>query len=269
MFAPLILAASLLMEAPASVQAPVVDAARPVAAPAEITETIPLVFVPAAEVEQVLIGQPGSRDGKPSSQALLPPTLRGLSVDPSRNSLTLVGDRAGIDAVKGIIRLLDVPARRLNIELRFVRLPGGADAQGPAWRPVEDEELRDLEARPTVQVWTMPAVNNHAVTFRVPVGQDNLKQLTPRLNGDGTITLIVGRARAAEKPATDRPAKTLDDLDLQPAPMNGVSTNLRGLLALRRVSNGSVMGVAFPRGGVALLIRPTLIPAAPAPEIAR
>lgn len=265
MFAPLILAASLLADAPAPVKPADTAAAAPVSAPADRTETISLTYVSAGDVEQVLTGQTGSRNGGlGTGKVLIPPTVHAWSVEVSRNSLTLVGDREGIDAVKQIIRLLDVPARRLSIELRFVRLEAGADPLGLAARLVEADEVSQLASRPSVQLWTLPATNNRAMTFRTPAGSDDMEKITARINGDGSITLIVGTMEKIAGP----PAKRLDDLDVLPGPPDGAATTVHQLL-LRRVPSGQAMGVAYPRAGMALLIRPTLLPDSPAPEKAR
>jgi hypothetical protein len=253
----ILLAASLMADAPA---------------PADVTETVRLTFVAAGDVERLLHGsQPPSP--RAEQGGLIAPNIHAWSMDTRHNALTFTGSREGIDVVKSIIRLLDVPARGISVAVRFVPLPGGADPAGPAAKPVDEKEVAALEKQPAVQAWTMPSTNNLPIRFLWPASkEDQVLSITPRINGDGSVTLIIGPATRptsqSDIAGSDKVTK-LEDLKPVPSSNPGLVTNPGSGYSVRRVSSGQATAIAFPHRGYVMWIRPTLLPDDPAPGAAK
>ena len=88
------------------------------------------------------------------------------------------------------------------------------------------------------------------------VGQD----VTPRINGDGTITLIVTARLPTESQERKQGPSARDDRDGKAPCSVPEITTASVVIGMRRVASGQATAIALPRQGVALWIRPTLLP---------
>lgn len=232
------------------------------------TETFGLAFISAAEVEQALTG-PSISVGQPRSRSLMPRGVHAWSIDARGNTITLSGEPEGIEAVKQIIRMLDVPPRHLSVEVRFIPLSTPPRTEGALYTALNDAEAEALTAKSSSRKWLLPTSNNHPVHFQAPmlgpgepeVGQD----ITPRIGGDGTITVIVTAHIPPVSPIKKKGQDSLDDLDITAGSPIPQASNSSVVVGMRRLASGQATAIALPRQGVALWIRPTLLPEGKAP----
>jgi hypothetical protein len=190
---------------------------------ADKTVLIPLHHVSAGEVERSLtrgalrsgvVGTPIEQEGA----SLIPPGVTAWTVDERRNGLQVTGSEEGIRSLTQIIDLIDVPARRVRLSLRVVRL----DAPDLAWlkaEPLPDSllgrqsagfvvlptggQLAFLEAHEALAAADMNVASNLPLHLAWP---GNLNQppaptdVIPRVNGDGTVTLFFPRTGLSSAP---------------------------------------------------------------------
>jgi hypothetical protein len=191
-------------------------AAPPIGA-ADKTELISLTHISAAELDDLLStgrvgsipvvidGQPeGPPDAAPPKMNLVPAGIIAWAVDLRNNALSVSGDAESVQQLRRIIRLLDIPARRLRIFSRIVQLdvPTAAalrekadvvEQQGLKILVLPAAERAALDARPALQAATVDVSNNRRVYLRRAAGAWHpVREVTlqPRVNGDNTITLF-------------------------------------------------------------------------------
>lgn len=205
---------------------------------ADRTETIPLKFLSAPELEQWLtlsssfgryVGSyrgisyqepKPDADGKRAA-SMIPEGIDAWVADARKNTLTLTGSREAREQLKQVVRLLDVPARQVRVSVRLLKLEPAQVAELQA-RPnrvttgdvtylprLDAEDRKSLESRATVLTTTLNVANNRTIFLQIPAdaGQP-LRQaaLTPRVNGDGSVT-VIAPGLVLEKP--DRGAQAL------------------------------------------------------------
>ena len=200
--------------------------ATPVLA-ADRTEVIPLAFLSATELDQFMTsdtigtGVGGLRRGKgidgKDRLDLMPKGISAWAVDARKNAVSVSGSDEAIDQLKKIVRLLDIPARQIRISVRLVELsPAGAAALRA--RPdavagegvtsatlTSPEDRKPLEGLPALFTTTLQVSNNRKLHLRVPsaAGEDSRRaSLVPRVNGDGSIT-VIATALSNAKPDRD------------------------------------------------------------------
>lgn len=176
---------------------------------ADRTETIPLRFVRAAEVERMLLPEerPAGGGGLGGSKGLAPEGLVAWTANDAKNALTVTGSPQAIDALKKIVRLIDIPARQIHLEVRVLRLDAAGrkqlDELLPPVKFPHPETLRSaaLVGKQIEQVTggakvlaaaELPTANQHPFHVRwTEAAGEPAKHLalTPRLNGDGSLTL--------------------------------------------------------------------------------
>lgn len=227
------------------------------------TETIGLAFISATDVEQAFQERPlSARAARPRS--LMPAGVQAWSVDVRSNTVTVTGEPAGIEAFKEIVRLLDVTPRHLSLEVRFVPLDTPAKSDGALYSSLSDEEASGLAERSSSRAWRLPTSNNHPVHFQAPMlgpGEPEVAQdVTPRINGDGTITVIVSARIPTASPVRKDGQDSLDDRGIQVGSLIKDGPGLSAVIGMRRLSSGQATAIALPRQGMALWIRPTLLP---------
>ncbi len=159
--APLTVAAALLPNAHASAWP---STAEQTAAPVR-TERIALRFVSPSEVVAAL---------KASAAGALPPGAVELTPDDRDNTLSVRGSDAAIAKVKELVALLDVPARTVRVKLRVVR----------AWFVDDGKMQEDTLGTPVITT-----INNRTAAVSVSGRGGYTVALTPRVNGDDSITL--------------------------------------------------------------------------------
>jgi hypothetical protein len=151
----------------------------------EITREVPLQHVSpvwAAEAIQSI-----EKEGRPVKA--LPAGVSRIRAVPDRRSLVLTGTAAGIAAAVDLVRLVDVPPRhaRVTVRMDYVRV----DSRGRPHRTRSDSMLT--------------TINNYPA--RVSSVMDRtalLLEATPRLNGDGTITLTARLSADGSGPRGER-----------------------------------------------------------------
>jgi hypothetical protein len=228
--------------------------------PATRTETIQLIHFPAGKLATVgvleredLIG--GLIDGR--TRILLPDGIAAWTVDDSRNTVTLTGTDKAIQEFKNIVRLVDVPPAQIQVAVRVLQVQPAdlADVrfdlihnsvvsedgrhsdrtpEGLATGILDEKQAAALAARPATFATDVAVVNNGTLRLRVPrAGQPPAFSVTPRLNGDGTITLLMpfGEVKPAETPG-----------------------QYEGLFALHRLYVGQTILVFLKPPGLAVLV---------------
>jgi hypothetical protein len=145
-------------------------------------------------------------------RGLVPPGITAWSVDPAGNALQVTGDAAAIESLKKIVRLVDIPPARIRLTVRVMDLDtaawkalnwdtGANDVKEDPFTArvgvVPGEMPEALENSPALSVITMTVANNSPMHFQAPAAGDRpavSASITPRLNGDGTVTLFVPAA---------------------------------------------------------------------------
>ena len=235
------------------------------ALPAHAATQVRLQFISPSELEEMLrtwgtkrplaqAGQVKDAEGlgvEPggSVRGMVPEGITGLSADSRTRSLWVTGTEDAIQSLKNIVRLLDIPARRLQVALQVVR-PDAAALEGVKFLDVSgagsqvraatlsDAQAAKLTAGASLFSAELPGLNNRPVRFFPPAatGLGQCAAITARINGDGTITLIALTTGA-------------------PAGTPGSS----GPLALRRISSGET-ALVLTKDGTALLLRAEILP---------
>jgi hypothetical protein len=178
------------------------------AAAADTSASIPLRHVSAADALTLVMrstGQSGLR--APDSADTLPDGARTLSADGEQNALLVTGTDAGIEAVRNIVRLVDIPQQRVLLSVRAVdagaamltllRTQSGGAAEGGLHGAALDAKTRNaLIARGGPWSVTRNAFSNSPVYLRHPwhtlrVNGSPYGVVTARVNGDENITLLV------------------------------------------------------------------------------
>lgn len=173
------------------------------------SEAIPLTYLSAAELEDLLSPMP--RSDFPQNRKMrgtvgpgvIPRGITAWAVDPRKNALSVSGEADAVEEFKRLIRILDVPARRLRVSVRLVQLdaagaeplrknPNAQESNGLKLLLLSKEEKARLDAQPAVLAAEVNTSNNHRVYLRRPgaAGQpERPLALFPSVNGDNTITL--------------------------------------------------------------------------------
>jgi len=152
------------------------------ALPSEIARLLvsPNGFVAAGDV-------PGSApDGTPlPSAALLPSGIVSLAPDDAARVLRVQGTPAGIAALRGMVRLLDVPRARILLRVRVVREQMISST---------DTHANVSGGFPQILATARATTGNGVsvpVTLRALGVGEVVAVVRPRINGDGLVTLAV------------------------------------------------------------------------------
>jgi hypothetical protein len=212
-----------------------------VLADANRTERITLKFVAAGEIERVLLGDAapltngvGGGLGPGAKTGALPSGIVAFTADPETASITATGTPAGLDELKNILRLLDVPKRRIRWTIHALEpdenLRAAAVAAPELDRAQAEKLARDAEKVGALQFRSELIGANQLPVFLFPKssGTEGKLFLQARVNGDETVTLI----------------------------LHG---NDRRLMQTRRVPPGKA-ALFLPDGSTALLIQAELLP---------
>jgi hypothetical protein len=204
-------------------------------------------------------------------RSLVPDGITAWTVDPQRNTLAATGEPEAVEGLKRLLRLLDVPPRRVRLaarvlqldpealaglELHQLRLDVGIDPPGapPAGREAavlrtavlteaQAAALAARAARRFVET-EMTVVNNGSLRLEWPQAADRpsgFSAVVPRVNGDGTITVF---APVVLRPAADGKAAA------------------HSLFGVRRLASGQTALMVDERG-LAILVTAQLLPEAP------
>jgi hypothetical protein len=162
------------------------------------TEVIPLHFLQVSQFPQLLElrtdRQTTLRD------ALLPRGIVAWGTDTRANALSLTGTEDAVAQTKQVLRLLDIPPRRIRISFRTPRLDEatfkglgkGLELEGgPTVIHITDAGLQaTVKAAPGGPAASLVTSNNVPVRIRTRVDGPFIS-ITPRLNGDNTLALVI------------------------------------------------------------------------------
>jgi hypothetical protein len=189
----------------------------------------------------------------------MPPGIVALAADSAGGSLVISGEEAAINQVKSLIRILDVPPTRVAVSLYLLRVDAAALAGLPPLdQPPNGEAPRvrvgSLGPQPLATLLQRAAVvdhlelttgNNRPVRlFWRPSPAWQPVSVTPRVNGDGSITTLVPfrlTGTAEGKPVSE------------------------DVTALRRLSGSQALVAVSEVPGLAIVIRMSVQPARAAP----
>ncbi|HEU4752511.1 MAG TPA: secretin N-terminal domain-containing protein [Armatimonadota bacterium] len=178
------------------------------------TAEIPLHYAQALEVHRILgtwQPEPIRRSPHPEpaapvvSAGMMPAGIIAWSADPAANSLRFTGSPEALDRLREVIRLLDIRPRTVRLAVRAVRLDPLAEkkllAEGTLtggdglWLGgVEGKQLAELRRLPALAEIEQPVANNFFLGVRLPWRDGEppaVANLMPRLNGDGSVTLVL------------------------------------------------------------------------------
>lgn len=226
-----------------------------------IRESFPLRYVPATEFAQMLRPvDPVSGSGGLGSPAFVPKGLAAWTVDAVRNALVVVGEPAAIEQVRQYVRLIDVPPAEVELHFEVLRfepaklteiLAGRAAGEPHPDRVLRGADLLSAEmigslrkgATGIVLASQMAGSNNRPVHLQWERGAESVTaivELTPRVNGDRSVTLLSGNpsSRRAVGAPTGKP----------------VQNEALGL-TVHRLNRGDVLGLTTNRPNELLLIR--------------
>jgi hypothetical protein len=175
-------------------------AAVPSAAAEYRTEVIPLRYFQVSQFQEV-VAAPTFRGERrlPLKDALLPKGIIAWAADTRANSLAVTGTAEGLNSVKQVLRLLDIPPRQIRISVSTPRLDEGllkelqqttAPDEDGLWAiPLTDAAHQArVKAAPGGPSASLVTSNNAPMRMRIRGEDGPFVSLTPRLNGDNTIT---------------------------------------------------------------------------------
>jgi|GEM_PF-4442574 Type II secretory pathway, component PulD len=151
-------AATLLLVAPAFGQKPV-------------AVKIPLHHMQGADVIALLKQQSGNGNGwMPEGISAINPIEKG-------RALSVKGTPEGVELLKGLVSLLDVPTPQVRVALRVIQVTFGPNGK---------------KTETVLQQPTITTRQNQAAQVQVPGGQNReiVIKVTPRVLGDGRTTLV-------------------------------------------------------------------------------
>ncbi len=163
----------------------------PCAAAPPAPVAVPLKRALPSEIARLLLSPSGfvtnadgpaavASDGTPlPSAALLPPGIVSLAPDDDARVLRVQGTPEGIAALRNLVRLLDVPRAFVRLSVRLLRVQRGGARQVLA--SAEATTGNSVPVPVTLRIAEPSAV----------VG-DVIAVISPRINGDGSVTLAVG-----------------------------------------------------------------------------
>jgi hypothetical protein len=160
---------------------------------ADLTESIHLSYLSASDAEQLLL-----RSGT-KQQPLFPVGLHAWTIDGQANSLVFTGEPTAIDQMRRIIRLIDVPPRKIRLHVRVLKPDAaldplkarGKEAAGLVALGVTEEADRAVIEKTALVSDLHLAASTHAVLHLRPSGALQPLGLTPRINGDNSVTFVI------------------------------------------------------------------------------
>lgn len=144
----------------------------------------------------------------------IPRGVSAWTVDLGERGLHVTGTRDGIAELKKMIRLVDIPTVRIRLSVRQIDLQEAelfrwrsalAEAQGGGAFAglVTAQQVRELERLPARSRVTSPVANTRTLRIRHGEAGDTsvlLFSIQPRMNGDRTVTLLVGEQLQEKSP---------------------------------------------------------------------
>jgi type II/III secretion system protein len=177
---------------------------------------IPLHHLRVTEVERQLLpvddrrAMPGAL-GAPAERGLIPTGVTAWTADERRNAFEVTGTDEGIQAFKQIVQLLDVPSAQVRLSVRVLPLTAGGlqglaavpvPPEAPGWLPADSfalttgDQFAVLERQTALSSSEMTVTSNHPLhlLWEQGPGQPPVPAtVLPRVNGDGTVTLLIWR----------------------------------------------------------------------------
>lgn len=177
---------------------------------------------------------------------IIPRGISAWTVDLGERGLHVTGTRDGISELKKLIRLVDIPAERVRLsvlqvdmkdpELHRWRSALGESGEGTFARMTLDDagrvqvvsvtsqgqgafagmvtaqQVKELERLPARSRVTAPVANTRQLRIRQGEAGDanvSLFSIQPRINGDRTVTLLVGEQLQQKSPVDPLAAQTV------------------------------------------------------------
>jgi hypothetical protein len=168
---------------------------------ADQTEALHLTYTSAADAERLLLHS-GAKQ-----QPIIPAGIHAWTIDSQTNSLVVTGESAAIDQIRKVMRLIDIPPRKIRLHVRVLKSDAALDplkARGKtaaglvALGITEDADREVIQKSAILSDLHLEASNNTVLHVR-PTGSPQPLALQPRLNGDSSVTFVVpGGADHAE-----------------------------------------------------------------------
>jgi len=187
---------------------------------------------------------------------LLPEGITALTADATENTLSVAGSDDAIKALVRIVRLLDIAPQRVRLSVRAVQMDAAAmrvlpareaegDGQPGLVMELDDPQAAAVLARSprTFADTSMACRNNTPLRMfwaRAGSPTGDQAQITPRLNGDRSITVILTAVFSQGAFSTTQSS------------------------APRRIRSGQTL-LAIPAPGLGLLVKAEVLPDSPAP----
>ncbi len=242
------------------------------AAAAERTETFRLRYLPVTEADRIFF-QPrdsaaGGLGGGLGGAALVPEGLAAWSVDARAGTVTVTGTEQALGQVRDLLRLLDVPLARVRLSLRVLEV-GPEALRELGLQAMAQHELAvrtallepDAAARLAGQAKRTLAAAEPASSNNLPVrlrwtaapGRSGAADVTPRVNGDGTVTLFLPARAFSAAPAPGVHPETARLAGAGAVTVPAAAPLRDGLLAIRRLGVGQTAATMTPSGLVFLV----------------
>lgn len=115
---------------------------------------------------------------KPEKVAIaLPDGVLSIIPNAKNNTLSVKGTRAGIDNLKSLISILDVPKHKVTVKVRLVEVMFAADGT----------KTEKILLQPTLRT---SENREKTITVPLPNKRSCVLGVTPRINEDGTLILV-------------------------------------------------------------------------------
>jgi len=147
----------------------------PAAAPAPSATDESLILLKHTKPQQIIPLL--KRSGGKGSPAGLPEGIVSIAPYADKPALRVRGNAEGIDTLRGLVSLLDVEPRRVQLQVRVLRARFGSDGS---------------RQETTITTRTSAVVSNHPLSLPIPPESGRVFSLaiTPRLTDDGRVATI-------------------------------------------------------------------------------
>jgi hypothetical protein len=233
------------------------------------TERIPLTFTSPALMVQMLTGAPQSPDGGGlSGGGLLAEGISALAATTSPNALVVDGTPEAIAHLRQIIRLIDIPPRKIRLSVRVfpkANIPFDPknvtihnDKLTPSTAQLSAEELATLlknAPAPLMQAQVEGNNNQPALFYWTPPGKKReTATVFPRVNGDDSVTVFL-RSGNQPGPHIKVPVKQLKDVVVRPEVPGAENLSVGDTAILRMKPGPHYMVTALPNTNALVVMR--------------
>jgi hypothetical protein len=236
---------------------------------AAATERIPLTFASPTVMVQLLtntLPSPGS--GGLGGRGLLAEGISALAATTSPNALVVDGAPEAIEHLRQIIRLIDIPPRKIRLSVRV--FPKGNipfdpknvtihnDRRTPPTAQLSETEVATLlknAPAPLIQAQVEGNNNEPALFAWTPPGkQRETATVVPRVNGDDSVTVFL---RSGNQPGSHvkLPVKQLKDVVARPEVPGAENLSVGDTAILRMKAGPHYMVTVLPDTNALVVMR--------------